>query len=152
MTVKAYIMTTRVGSENGKLSLQFSNNKQESMVDVWFVTISESLSGKTNDEIAELLDIRDYGVWITSPYENSFWVVSFLDSGFSVEELATTTLTNVYNKFEINEVLANKADIHHTHVLEDLPDFEAKLRLELDELADDVNLLIDNLAQAFIHN
>lgn len=152
MTVKAYIMTTRVGNENGKLSLQFSNNKQESMVDVWFVTISESLSGKTNDEIAELLDIRDYGVWITSPYENSFWVVSFLDSGFSVEEMQTATMDKVYTKFEIDEALSNKADIAHTHVLEDLPDFEAKLNLELNELADDVNLLMDNLAQAFIYN
>lgn len=152
MTVKAYIMTTKVGSENGKVSLQFSNNKNESMVDVWFVTISESLSDKTNDEIVEILDIRDYGVWITSPYENSFWVISFLDSGFSVEEIPTATMDKVYTKFEIDSVLANKADIAHTHVLEDLPDFEVRLNAGLNELADDVNTLMDNLAQAFIHN
>lgn len=150
MTVKAFIMTTRALNDNGRVSLQFSNNTNDgSMVDVWFVTISESLSNKTNDEISEILDIRDYGVWITSPYENKFWIVSYLSDGFNVEELSSATFNDVYDRLEIDSLLEEKADIDHIHSIDDISDLNEKINLATSELAEEVNFLMDNLAEAF---
>lgn len=113
MTVKAYILTTRVIDGDGKFGLGFIDETGE-FIDVWYVAISESLTDKTESQIREMLDIRGYGVWITTPYKNKFWIVTDTREGFHVEDYDAVDFG--YVEEQINEKINTKFNEHEEDV------------------------------------
>ena len=147
MTVYAHIRTTRTLHGYGAVPL----NPTSDEMDIWFITISESLSNKTIIEVKNILNINSYGIWITTPFDNKFWIVSNTVEGFNVQEFASANLDDVYTILEIDEALAEKADIEHTHSSEDIIDLELTIQNRINEFSDDVNLFLDNLTRALIN-
>lgn len=147
MTVYAHIRTTRALHGYGAVPL----NPTSGEMDIWFITISESLSNKTIIEVKNILNIDSYGIWITTPLDNKFWIVSNTVEGFNVQEFASANLDDVYTILEIDEALAEKADIEHTHSSEDIIDLELTIQNRINEFSDDVNLFLDNLTRALIN-
>lgn len=146
MTVYAHITTTRAMGNYGNIS--FNGN----LTDVWFVTISQSLSNKTSDEVKEILGIEEYGIWITTPFDNLFWIVNYNLDGLVVEEVASANLDNVYSMFEVDMALQEKADINHTHTTNDITDLQTILTRRMGEMSDDINIFLEKLTQALLDN
>lgn len=143
MTVYAHINTLRAENDTG-----FYANFTEKSVDVWFVVVYQSLSNKTADEVRELLNINQNGIWITTPFKNSFWVITNNINGFDVQEFKSADLNDIYNKLEIDERFAQKANIKHQHLPKDIEGLEVVISDNIDESMRDVNNFIDKLTQA----
>lgn len=146
MTVYAHIRTERTPHEYSSISFKGGET------DVWFVTISQSLSGKTSQEIIEILNIATYGIWITTPYQNKFWVITNAPEGFNVQELASADLNEVYTMFEIDEALDDKADIEHSHISEDILDLNEVIEEHMAILSSDINNFLDKLCLELLDN
>ena len=147
MTVYAHIRTTRALHGYGAVPL----NPTSEEMDVWFIAISESLSNKTAIEVKNILNIDSYGIWITIPFDNKFWIISNTIEGFNVQEFASANLDDVYTILEIDEALAEKADVEHTHSSEDILDLDFTIQNHINELTDDINLFLDKLTRALIN-
>lgn len=148
MTVYAHILTTRVDRDYRAMSFDSMSN----VVDVWFVIISQSLSNLTADEIKEVVGINNYGIWITTPVHNHFWMITYNSKEFKIQEFTTAEMDNVYTMFEVDEALEGKADINHIHTPQDVEGLELFVKQHNNQISDDMNLFIDELTQAFINN
>lgn len=148
MTVKAHIRTTKALHGYGAVDL----NPTLDEIDVWFITISESLSNKTAIEVKNILNIQnEYGVWITIPFQNKFWIINNNIEGFNVQEFDTVDLDNIYTIFEVDEALATKADVEHTHSTNDILDLNPVINGYVGELSDKFDLFIDELTRGLIN-
>ncbi len=98
-----------------------------------------------------ILNIDSYGIWITIPFDNKFWIISNTIEGFNVQEFASANLDDVYTILEIDEALAEKADVEHTHSSEDILDLDFTIQNHINELTDDINLFLDKLTRALIN-
>lgn len=145
MTVYAHIKTTRVnyGSDNVTF-----NNKDG--IDVWLVTVPQSLSEKTSSEIKQILGITSHGIWITFPYKNCFWVITYLPNEFDVQEFKSADLEDIYTKHDIDVALAKKANASHTHSSNEITDLDETIEEHMDVMADDINNFFDTLTQALL--
>ena len=141
MTVYAHIRTTRALHGYGAVPL----NPTGGEVDVWFITISESLSNKTAMEVKSILGIDAYGVWITIPLNTKFWIVRNTVEGFNVQEFASANLDDVYSILEVDEALENKADIEHTHSPNDIVDLELTIQYQSIIMVKILMLIIHNM-------
>lgn len=146
MTVYAHIKTTRAIHDYSSISFGSKNS-----IDVWFVTVSQSLSDKTASEVREILGINTQGIWITVPYENKFWVVTNTTQEFNVQEFASADLENIYTMFEIDEALAQKADIEHTHTSNEILDLNNVIEENMAILSDDINAFLDAMIQELLN-
>lgn len=145
MTVYAHIKTTRATNDYGSISFNSKN-----AIDVWLVTVSQSLSEKSRSEVQEILGIVNYGIWITFPYKNYFWVITNLPQEFSVQEFLSADLEDVYTKYELDTVLSQKAEISHAHAASDILDLDDVIQQNMDILSDDINSFLDDLIQELL--
>lgn len=141
MTVKAHIRTRRAFNEYGT-----ALNPTQKEIDVWLITITESLTNKTVMEVKGIIGIQnETGIWITTPLDNKFWIITNNSEGFNVQEFETAKLDDFYTIFEIDEALDGKADAKHKHMPEDIIDLVPVIESEVSVLTDNFNLFFEKL-------